>query len=381
MSNCYCSKFFVKLQTLILAFFLSQDVFAQTIQENTSARQLLQRWVTSAKRLNTLQAKAMVVFSEPGEQQEVHQYFECTLDLRQEKYHLIQSDSPKMVRSQSVYYNERIVDATSYVSSFLGSERKVSMNGMDDFVHAQWSIYFAQTHFAAPLNFFALSAIPQPIYTFVETLPLDMKEEERDVIKYAVLSAKSQGCHFEIWLDPQHDFSVKRFLFRAEKDNEIARGVKAYSYEVVEYSSKEELYFPRKIMVETSEHERELMAGVPGNMKMIKLPARTTKKEVSFFDIKINPKLTESSFRFREAIPDYTEVTVLNKRQIQHVWLDGKVVPLTDELMLAIARGGHKFMPGPDEPRFWLMSIGILLCVLGLGKMLYDHIKKTRGEA
>ena len=62
----------------------------------------------------------------------------------------------------------------------------------------------------------------------------------------------------------------------------------------------------------------------------------------------------------------------MDAQQIQYVWFDGKIVPRTDEVMLAIARGNHKFMPGPDSPRFWLMAVGIIMIVVALGKKLYD---------
>jgi uncharacterized membrane protein HdeD (DUF308 family) len=34
--------------------------------------------------------------------------------------------------------------------------------------------------------------------------------------------------------------------------------------------------------------------------------------------------------------------------------------------MLRSARGGHKFMPGVQEPRFWFIAAGVILIILGL---------------
>ena len=88
--------------------------------------------------------------------------------------------------------------------------------------------------------------------------------------------------------------------------------------------------------------------------------------------------LSEKDFQFSLNLPNGTSVHMQDARQIQYIWLDGKIVPKTDEAMLAIARGGHKFMPGPDSPRFWLMAIGIILILIGGGRLAYKYF---RGEA
>jgi hypothetical protein len=56
--------------------------------------------------------------------------------------------------------------------------------------------------------------------------------------------------------------------------------------------------------------------------------------------------------------------------------MDGKIVPKTDEIALAIARGDYKFIPGPNEPRFWFIALGLILIFLGGGLKLYDMIKE-----
>ena len=97
-----------------------------------------------------------------------------------------------------------------------------------------------------------------------------------------------------------------------------------------------------------------------------------------------NITITENSnptpFSFQTKIPNGTRAVLFDAQQIEYIWLDGKIVPKTDEAMLAIARGNHKFMPGPDEPRFWLMAIGIILILIGGGKMTYDHFFKNKDD-
>ncbi|MDR1492617.1 MAG: hypothetical protein LBT05_07840 [Planctomycetaceae bacterium] len=63
--------------------------------------------------------------------------------------------------------------------------------------------------------------------------------------------------------------------------------------------------------------------------------------------------------------------------QIQYVWMDGKIVVKTDEVVLAIARGGRKFIQGPDEPRFWMIALGIIMILVGGGWKLRDMLKES----
>jgi len=60
---------------------------------------------------------------------------------------------------------------------------------------------------------------------------------------------------------------------------------------------------------------------------------------------------------------------------IQHMGLDGKIVPKTDENMLKLLRR-HGFVPGPDSPRFWFISIGIVLILIGGGRLAYKYFKR-----
>jgi len=93
-------------------------------------------------------------------------------------------------------------------------------------------------------------------------------------------------------------------------------------------------------------------------------------------DIDVSFSDPDFEISFITEIPNGTPVFMKDAPHIEHIWLDGKVVPRTDEAMLAIARANHKFMPGPDEPRFWLLVISIIMILAGGGKLMYDHFKK-----
>ena len=142
---------------------------------------------------------------------------------------------------------------------------------------------------------------------------------------------------------------------------ENSGGTVSHLCEILEFQNISGLVFPTKFVV-TSQ-----------------MPLGEVTYEYSLSDICFNP-LSEEDFRFSLMLPDWTAVYMMDAPQIQYIWLDGRAVVLTDELALDRARG-HGFIPGPAEPRFWLVTIGILLILVGGGKLLYDHVKKTRGGA
>lgn len=95
---------------------------------------------------------------------------------------------------------------------------------------------------------------------------------------------------------------------------------------------------------------------------------------IAFDDVDIWDESDPKPFPFVTEIPNGSKAVLLDVQQIEHIWLDGEVVPKTDEAMLALARG-HKFMPGVSEPRFWLMAVGLVMLLAGGGILLRRHLK------
>jgi hypothetical protein len=118
--------------------------------------------------------------------------------------------------------------------------------------------------------------------------------------------------------------------------------------------------------------KRPLRGDVITNDEVEILP-RTLKANVKLENIILLNSLSDEDFKITLNIPNYTPVLMQDAPQIDYIWLDGKIVPRTDETMLAIVRGGNKFMPGPESPRFWFLTISILLILICGGRLAYEH--------
>jgi hypothetical protein len=117
----------------------------------------------------------------------------------------------------------------------------------------------------------------------------------------------------------------------------------------------------------------------PQNVSPDKIGKRTTKSDITFSKVVFNKNFRDQDFEIGRLIkiPNGTPVSMNDAPQIEYVWMDGEIVPKTDEVALAIARGGHKFIPGPQEPRFWLIALGIIMMLLGGGLKLRDMLKES----
>jgi hypothetical protein len=93
---------------------------------------------------------------------------------------------------------------------------------------------------------------------------------------------------------------------------------------------------------------------------------KSPSNEYFFKNVKIGLPLVETDFDVVEPIANYTEVFVQDDSQIQYVWLDGEIVPYTDEIAMSRLRG-DKFVPGIYELRLWLIVLGLFMIVLGIG--------------
>ncbi|MDO4588197.1 MAG: hypothetical protein Q4C95_13055, partial [Planctomycetia bacterium] len=99
-------------------------------------------------------------------------------------------------------------------------------------------------------------------------------------------------------------------------------------------------------------------------------------------EVVLNQSFKDSDFSLKTQISNGNRVVMDDRPQIEYIWMDGEIVLKTDERMLAIARQGHKFIPGKEEPRFWLIIVGVLLVLIGGGINLHRFlISKKKHES
>ncbi|MDR0705655.1 MAG: hypothetical protein LBF88_11785 [Planctomycetaceae bacterium] len=174
-----------------------------------------------------------------------------------------------------------------------------------------------------------------------------------------------EKVRYELWLDPTLQFMPVRISLY---DKEMERNdVNYFTFDFVieSFSKLKSIPLPQKylIKIETAHqwYEKNVLKSIPSK--------ETIQGEISVTSV--GHSFSEKDFKITMPIPNYTEVSMQDALQIQYVWLDGEIVPLTDELALARIRG-HGFIPGVREPRFWLIVSGILMMAIALGLKIKD---------
>ena len=185
-----------------------------------------------------------------------------------------------------------------------------------------------------------------------------------------VVSVNSEQYAFEFAFHHEH-FYLCRMIVKRTVESPTPYERRGLSFDLHSFKLIEGIYFPEKI---------ECSSSYLGNAASQSTP-NLIRESVEYNLRSIHRgKLTASDFMLQSKIKNGTEAVMHDDPQVEHIWYDGEIVPKTSELMMEIAMEDHMFMHGPDETRFWMLAIGILLIVLGLGKMLYDIIRKSKKE-
>ncbi|GHT14051.1 hypothetical protein FACS1894170_10680 [Planctomycetales bacterium] len=175
---------------------------------------------------------------------------------------------------------------------------------------------------------------------------------------------------FSVSLDIDHGFITKRLSFK-NRIPDIGK-VTEYSLVTKDFRELRGIFVPQMIEVTQAVNGGSLDTPILGQFITVDPKPRHLR-----YELVNTPEIIsgESVFeQMRKKITDGVPVTLQDAPHIDHVWVDGKIEPKTDEVMLAIAQGDHKFIPGTDEPRFWFIALGVILIVVGFtlkGRELY----------
>jgi len=206
---------------------------------------------------------------------------------------------------------------------------------------------------------------------FIQNANISFEENDEDSFGRELIKATANVGKYRIdmWFDPALNFALRRVR---KETSQITGGAQLVWSEtrVTSHEKVLGLYLPKEYYTEEnfSAGKIEVRKG-----DIVDTPASQDKTEYILTNFLTDNR--KDDFKI-VGIPDGTHVFAEDVPQIRYIWAEGKIQPATDELMLRIARGGHKFMPGTEEPRFWLMAIGIILILIGGGRLAYKHFIK-----
>jgi hypothetical protein len=198
----------------------------------------------------------------------------------------------------------------------------------------------------------------------LRSLNPQVTKDTKNSMELILLSGKKDNITIKVWLDPAQNF-LMRFLEIHQFNTSKTGDTITKSIVLDKFIDIQNIKFPTYYEISNSRghiNNKEISKGV--------IAAKLD-------NITITDNSNPTPFSFKTKIPNGTKAVLFDAQQIQYVWLDGEIVPRTDEVALAIARGGHKFIPGPKESRFWFMALGLILILLGGGSKLYSMLKEN----
>jgi len=209
-----------------------------------------------------------------------------------------------------------------------------------------------------------------------------------------VLRADSGNYNLKIWFEDINNGVPQKLRFERNSNKTKMYDIVSLNMEIIEFQNTDGISVPRKMKIVREKMvpekrdvfdplapEKQNMSLNSGYGNLISKGRRVEVINVEWSNVSFSPQSRNIKMESLLRIPNGTPVHMKNSPQIEYVWMDGKPVVKTDEVALAIARSGHKFMPGPNEPRFWLISIGLLLFLFGGGVKTYQYFKNRSANA
>jgi hypothetical protein len=216
--------------------------------------------------------------------------------------------------------------------------------------------------------------IPDMIEKLENGILIKQRQEKMEYENILFQWKNENGIFIEIDILPTQDYMVRKILYENPQ-------VPVGEIKSVRYSVSETQKIGTNIYPKTIEIQKEWQGG-QSTRDGIVFSVKDNKQveTIAIKNINTNSNFSSSSFSPTQKIADGTKIYMLDVPQIEYVWINGKIVLMIDEVALAIARGGHKFIPGPKESRFWFMALGLILIFLGIGLKLYSMLKENNNK-
>jgi hypothetical protein len=204
----------------------------------------------------------------------------------------------------------------------------------------------------------------------VFTNPLPNKEEYS--MRFLV-----DGYDVNVSISPKYGYALTGYSFsRRSKDNLLEGDIPSLDAKFDDFVFVDGVWFPSKyVCTYTIASTKPSDDGT--DKRVVYCGER--KKQWTLKGFSTLDAAADNAFKIRSNIPNYTTAYMQDAPQIEYVWLDGKIEPLTSELVLARMRG-VKFIPGVAEPRFWLIASGILLISIALAGKLWQYYQNKNKE-
>lgn len=259
---------------------------------------------------------------------------------------------------------------------------EITIRSMEGGIHVSkqkvgWKSVFYLSFVLAPLGIVRHDGVVISVFDMLRNMPPETKKLEMKDGNICLVEARNEEYIIRLEI-----LSSKRYALKSYSIESLKRsgddGFMTTHFLASEFIENAECLFPQNFSVTIDSKKTKYVVLSDAGESIDKFMDTTSKVDIKIDNLQINEHLAANDFKFETPVPDGTKVYVAEKPQIAHIWLKGEIVPKTSEVMLRIARGDHKFMPGVREPRFWMMALGILFIVFGISLKARSMVRQWR---
>jgi hypothetical protein len=388
MYNCQVKKKYSVL--VILACFLVNISIISAVADNTE---------TVIARISDTYQPYLHVYAKWIETGDLKQSYEFFRDLNKGKLIVedISSNSKNFSSLSRGEYltieNESIIEC---VSEYNEMKEKIG----NDLVYSyfktpQDKFYstFASTSFSAGMGILHGEWIPNLLK---QKEKIGIQTDNQDGKDVTIVTFKDKNLFFRLFADPAQNYVVTKIEVEKEypkqdvslKDitlDELPPQIVKNIYFMEDFRLKNGYLVPHKIIAESkyspyvsispnADADGKSIVSRDKNGKIVLMPASADKTPSILEKIEFNFSFSNKApFAFTIPIADGTKVHMKDVSHLSFMWNNGKIIPLTDEAILALR--GQRFIPSPTEPRFWLMSVSFLMIILTICLIIHEYRK------
>jgi hypothetical protein len=323
---------------------------------NISSIQYAAAWNTSDNHSNSQTVSSKIIFDRLG----AVSYF-CSDIFGEGKKEFIRKEA---------YFKEgklldMIYDSTGGMQLNIWSKETLGRNASDK--KASWESVFTNAFLLAPLGMFQYSREFVSIFDLLRDVPRDALKLRIDKGNAHIIEGESKQHKISICILPDKKFVISSFSIDVLQPYPDVFLLERLEYISLDIKKWGDFYFPEKFSFAAQSEVVQNTQPPKASVSVVgeKKKHYTSSLTANIDKLSINKKIRPEAIAFQTKIPNGTRVLVKEVPQIHYIWMDGKIEPRTDELMLRIAQGDHKFIPGTDEPRFWFMALGAILIIVG----------------
>jgi hypothetical protein len=342
------------------------------IREDVTAEKLFDEYVKQIKRISFASFESSFTdYIEPAASKTNTLAMAWTIDFVGKRYRkLVINDEESKNCSESILNGNVAIGVSIYPDIDVDGELSTNVTSYISVPEDYWNRSLRLLYESYPFGYFENGPVCDSIVDTILPSRKTMFQDDDGV----GLRCQTDEFDIQIWFDIEKDYMAKKIHITRRSTSQSPDYLSASEYEVQSFEKVGAFWFPSTFTVRESFPGGTIhLDPHPGIvMEDIEREPQTLVADVTLTNVQFPDRFAEADFKIKTPVPNGTQVSMQDAMHDKYVWYKGKIVPATNEVMLIIARGDHKFTSG----RVWLIAISVILILIGGGRLAYQHFTR-----